>query len=145
MTHPARLLSTLFNLSEISWMESTTHQAIKGCWRITASCRSEKDKFRELKKSLGVNARNRNTMVDCFTAAVKRGYAIATVCYGEVFPYNQEGFRKSIFSLFYDDLRPASEVSLTEIKSGHRRHIGAIGAWAWGYSRIADALEKLPL
>ena len=33
---------------------------------------------------------------DHFTHAVKRGYAFATVCYGEVFPYNLDGFRKSI-------------------------------------------------
>lgn len=95
--------------------------------------------------TVGVNAQARNTMVDCFSAAVKRGYAIATACYGEIFPDNLDGFRKSIFRLFHDDLRPDCEVSLTEVKAGHRRTIGAISAWAWGYSRIADALETIDL
>ena len=84
---------------------------------------------------------------DYFTHAVKRGYAFATVCYGEVFPDNLDGFRKSIYRLFYDDrdLRPDCEVALPEIKEGYRRKIGAISAWAWGYSRILDALEQIDL
>ena len=77
--------------------------------------------------------------------AVKRGYAVASVCYGEVFPDNPDGFKKSIFTLFCseEDLRSDCEVTLGELTGGRQRCIGAISGWAWGYSRIADALEQL--
>ena len=74
---------------------------------------------------------------------IKRGYAVATACYGEIFPDNLDGFRKSCFTLFYDDLRPDCEIPLSELLAGRRRNIGGYVAWAWGYCRIADALEKL--
>ena len=80
-----------------------------------------------------------------YETGIKRGYAMATVCYGEIFPDNLDGFRKSCFTLFYDDLRPDCEIPLDEIKAGRRRNIGAYSAWAWGYCRVADALEKLGL
>ncbi|MBR2373098.1 MAG: hypothetical protein IKA87_02595, partial [Lentisphaeria bacterium] len=83
----------------------------------------------------------RQTLEDCFTAAVKRGYAMATAAYSEIFPDNLDGFRKSIYRLFYDDLRPDCEVDLAELKAGRKRNIGAISAWAWGLSRMVDALE----
>lgn len=77
-----------------------------------------------------------------YVEAVKRGYAVATVAYGDIFPDNLDGFRKSIFTLFYDDLRPDCEVSLAELKAGRCRNFGAIGAWAWGMSRIVDVLAQ---
>lgn len=83
----------------------------------------------------------KQVMDDYFSAAVKRGYAIATAAYSEIFPDNLDGFRKSIFRLFYDDLRPDCEVDLSELKAGRKRNIGAISAWAWGLSRMLDALE----
>ena len=43
------------------------------------------------------------------------------------------------------DLRPDYEISLNELHAGYRRTIGAYAAWAWGYCRVADALEKLQL
>ena len=77
--------------------------------------------------------------------AVKRGYAVTTACYGEIFPDNLDGFRKSIFTLFYDedDLRSDCERSLQELQTKPLRNISAIGGWAWGLSRMVDALEKL--
>ena len=80
-----------------------------------------------------------------YAEGVRRGYAMATACHGEIFPDNLDGFRKSCFTLFYDDLRPDCEVSLAELQAGYRRNIGAYAAWAWGYCRVADALEKLGL
>ena len=80
-----------------------------------------------------------------YAEGVRRGYAMATACYGEIFPDNLDGFRKSCFTLFYDDLRSDCEISLTELQAGYRRNIGAYAAWAWGYCRVADALEKLGL
>ncbi len=80
-----------------------------------------------------------------YVGAIERGYAVATACYGEIFPDNLDGFRKSIYTLYYDDLRPDCEVSLDELQAGRRRNFGAYSAWAWGYSRIADALGKINL
>ena len=80
-----------------------------------------------------------------YEACIQRGYAIATTCYGEIFPDNPDGARKSIYSLFMDDLRPDYEVPVTEWKEGRRREYTAYSGWAWGYSRMADALEQIPL
>ena len=80
-----------------------------------------------------------------YAEGVRRGYAMATVCYGEVFPDNLDGFRKSCYTLFYDDLRPDYEIPLEELNAGRVRNIGAYAAWAWGYCRTADALEKIGL
>ena len=81
----------------------------------------------------------------CAREAVKRGYAVATACYGEIFPDNLDGFRKSIFTLFYDeeDLRSDCERTLKELQEKPLRNISAIGGWAWGLSRMVDALEQL--
>lgn len=80
-----------------------------------------------------------------YAGCIRRGYAIATACYGEIFPDNPDGARKSLFTLFYDDLRPDYEISLAELKEGRHRDYAAYSGWAWGYSRIADALEKIQL
>ena len=82
-----------------------------------------------------------------FEEAVKRGYAVATACYGEIFPDNADGFRKSIYTLFYDeaDLRPEYEIPLTELKQRPPRRMSALSAWAWGLIRIREALEREPL
>ncbi|MDR1724008.1 MAG: acetylxylan esterase [Tannerella sp.] len=62
---------------------------------------------------------------------IDRGYALATMCYHDIFP-DKEGFKDhSIVSLFSDynpDSRKPDEWQ-------------AIGAWAWGSSRIVDYLE----
>ena len=92
----------------------------------------------------------RNSRLDswCFTEAMKRGYAVATACYGEICPDHLNGLKKSVFTLFYDDkdLRSEYEVPFEEQRGGAwRRKITQIGAWAWGLSRMLDALEKEPL
>ena len=62
---------------------------------------------------------------------ILRGYASATICYHDIFPDHEGGWADSIYKIFYED--PAS----AEVKAKHT----AIGAWAWGLSRIMDYLE----
>lgn len=66
---------------------------------------------------------------------MERSFALAVCSYHDFFPDNYKGWEKSIFSLFLspEELRPRG------------RDISAIGAWAWGISRMLDYLETHPL
>lgn len=57
---------------------------------------------------------------------LKRGYALATAYYGDIEPDHPQGWRSGIRSVLGDTSRADNW--------------GAIGAWAWGMSRIADYL-----
>jgi hypothetical protein len=57
---------------------------------------------------------------------VGRGYAVVTAYYGDIFPDRADGRRDSVTALFPGELG-ASDWN-------------AVGAWAWGLSRIADYL-----
>jgi hypothetical protein len=62
---------------------------------------------------------------------IDRGYAVATMCYHDIFP-DKEGMKDhSIVSLF-SGYNPESKAP---------DEWQAIGAWAWGLSRIADYIE----
>ena len=82
-----------------------------------------------------------------YIETVKRGYAAATACYGELHPDNPEGLRQSCYTLFYDkkDLRTDYEITLPEYKQGARRTQSSICAWAWGMIQMRKALEKIDL
>ena len=60
---------------------------------------------------------------------VSRGYAVVTMCYHDIYPDNKNGESQSILALL-----PKTD------DSGSRWQ--ALGAWAWGSSRIADWVEK---
>lgn len=72
-----------------------------------------------------------------FRETIRRGYASATVCYHDIFPdrNDEASWHHSIYGLFYPDKTPE------EI---HARY-SAIGAWAWGLSRMLDCLEREPM
>lgn len=61
---------------------------------------------------------------------IDRGYALATMCYHDIFPDSPEFRDRSIQALFPD----------YETAKTRSDFWGAIGAWAWGSSRIADYL-----
>lgn len=54
-----------------------------------------------------------------------RGYALATLHYGDIYPDYPEGIKSSIYNLF----------------ENMPKETGSISAWAWGLSRAMDYLE----
>ena len=75
-----------------------------------------------------------------FVEAMKRGYAVATANFCEIFPDNPFGYAKSIYTLFKS---PEELAELPEPPAAPR-YYGAISAWAWGLSRMLDVLEDIP-
>lgn len=61
---------------------------------------------------------------------LKRGYALATAYYGDIEPDYPQGWQSGIRSVLGD--------------STQANNWGAVGAWAWGMSRILDYLQTDP-
>ena len=59
---------------------------------------------------------------------ISRGFGVATVCYGDVDPDFDDGFKNGIHTLFNS---PRDSTSW-----------GSIAAWSWGLSRIMDYFEN---
>jgi len=64
--------------------------------------------------------------------AIKRGYGVATAFYGDMEPDNKDGWETGIRTTLKDVLKIQPE------------EWGALGAWAWGMSRIMDYLQQDP-
>lgn len=62
---------------------------------------------------------------------LKRGYGVVTACYQELEPDNGKTFRTGVHRLFGGENQ--GELGANETS--------AIGAWAWGLSRVLDHLE----
>ena len=71
-----------------------------------------------------------------YQLAVSRGYAVATVHYAEIEPDVAGAAAAGVRGIFDND----------EMLAQHRdpEAWGAIGAWAWGLSRILDVLREIP-
>ena len=67
-----------------------------------------------------------------YELALQRGYAIATMNYHDICPDSPSLLDFGVLPLF-----PKNKEN-----SGKEDKWGTIGVWAWGYSRIADYLEK---
>ncbi len=66
---------------------------------------------------------------------LKSGFAVATAYYGDIEPDHEHGWKEGLRAAV------SAEGASTTWKDGEW---GAIGAWAWGLSRIADYLQTDP-
>lgn len=63
---------------------------------------------------------------------LERGYAVATADYNDIEPDHAQGWKESVRSIFGEHAKNPDQ---------QPEGWGAIGAWAWGLSRIMDYLE----
>ncbi len=74
-------------------------------------------------------------------ALLDRGYALATVYYGDLEPDFAEGWKQGVRGAFPADGRSRAVAAKEPIREFAPDAWGAIGAWAWGLSRAMDYIE----
>ena len=84
----------------------------------------ELDGYRATQKSRG--SHNRRWPVE---GIINRGYGLATIYYGDIYPDYPTGYKKGVRSLFQQENLPSD-------------HWGAIATWAWGLQRAMDFIEQ---
>jgi len=72
---------------------------------------------------------------------IERGYALASVYYGDIEPDHEEGWRDGVRSVFPVDGKATATPAAQPITKFRDDDWGAIAAWAWGLSRVLDYLE----
>lgn len=72
---------------------------------------------------------------------VRRGYAFATVYYGDLEADHAEGWRTGVRSVFPVNQGRRTAAAREPITTLAADDWGAIGAWAWGLSRVVDYFE----
>jgi hypothetical protein len=79
----------------------------------------------------GFAEKNRGTGMDRWPVAmiVDRGYAVVTACCGNIDPDYDDGFENGVHAMFG---KPGPD------------EWGTISAWAWGLSRMLDAVGRIP-
>lgn len=87
---------------------------------------------RASEKSRGLSARADETQTWPFKTLVRRGYALATACYGDIAPDDKALYTNGVHVLF----APSTP--------GVGNNTTAIAAWAWGLMRGMDMLEREP-
>lgn len=85
-----------------------------------------------LKKPNDASARGKRSSAWPVQLIVRNGFGVATACYCDIEMDSKEGWKKGIRTT----MKTALNIQPQEW--------GAIGAWAWGLSRILDYLEKDP-
>ncbi|MGI6571902.1 MAG: alpha/beta hydrolase family protein [Fermentimonas sp.] len=72
---------------------------------------------------------------------IDRGYAIATMCYHDIFPDNPRMKERSVIPLFTGYTTNSTGTTGSDANRNTSDEWQALSAWAWGSSRIVDFLE----
>jgi hypothetical protein len=111
--------------------------ALTDVWTPSASTSAQglnKERQKQIRQKASPDTRGKTASRWPIETIVWRGYGVATAYCGDIDPDFAPGFQDGVRPLY---LRPGATQPGPE-------DWGTLGAWAWGLSRIADALESDP-